>query len=603
MIPQHFITDLLNRVDIVDVVGRYVQLRKGGANLLGLCPFHGEKSPSFTVSPTKQFYHCFGCGAHGTAINFLMEFSGLSFPEAVRDLAQGAGMTVPQEDDGVSPQMAAQRKAETVALTDVLAKAAAYYKQQLRGSPRAIDYLKRRGLTGEIAARFGLGYAPDRWDALKGAFADYDQPELVSAGLVIHKPDEDKRYDRFRDRIMFPIRNARGDCIGFGGRIIDAGEPKYLNSPETPVFQKGSELYGLFEARQAIRERGYVLVVEGYMDVVALAQQGLGNAVATLGTACTATHVHKLLRQSDHVVFSFDGDAAGRKAAWRALEASLPHAADDKLLSFLFLPPEHDPDTYVREFGADAFEREVSAAMPLSAFLVRHLAEQTDVETAEGRAKLQHEAVPLLKLLPEGALRLQIIAAIAAAIQAEPQAVAAAAGVRMRRPADIDRGRAARSHAAPRAQVAELEHRLARHLLAEPELYCHLGEADQALLHEANPQLAVLTEAIAALYAGGSESPTYAELFPVLDAAEDAEYFRRLAADIASGDRPVGTVALTGIEEIACELRAGLLQLRIRRIRAEQDRLAAGSMTPEELERYRTLAAERAALEQSAAPS
>ena len=252
MIPQHFITDLLNRVDIVDVVGRYVQLRKGGANLLGLCPFHGEKSPSFTVSPTKQFYHCFGCGAHGTAINFLMEFSGLSFPEAVRDLAQGAGMTVPQEDDGVSPQMAAQRKAETVALTDVLAKAAAYYKQQLRGSPRAIDYLKRRGLTGEIAARFGLGYAPDRWDALKGAFADYDQPELVSAGLVIHKPDEDKRYDRFRDRIMFPIRNARGDCIGFGGRIIDAGEPKYLNSPETPVFQKGSELYGLFEARQAI---------------------------------------------------------------------------------------------------------------------------------------------------------------------------------------------------------------------------------------------------------------------------------------------------------------------------------------------------------------
>ncbi len=602
MIPQNFITDLLNRVDIVDVVGRYVQLRKGGANFLGLCPFHGEKSPSFTVSPTKQFYHCFGCGAHGTAISFLIEFSGLSFPEAVRELAQSAGMTVPQEDDGVSPVVAAQRKAESVALSEVLAKAAAYYKQQLRGSPRAIDYLKRRGLTGEIAARFGLGYAPDRWDALKAAFADYDQAELVGSGLVIHRADEDKRYDRFRDRIMFPIRNARGDVIGFGGRVIDAGEPKYLNSPETPVFQKGSELYGLFEARQAIRERGYVLVVEGYMDVVALAQLGLSNAVATLGTACTSIHVQKLLRQSDHVVFSFDGDAAGRKAAWRALEASLPHAADDKLLSFLFLPPEHDPDSYVRAYGAEAFEREVSAAMPLSEFFVRHLSDAADVHTAEGRAKLQHEALPLLKQLPDGALRAQIITAVAAVVQSDAPTVAAAAGLRVRTAADFGRARAARSHSAPRAQVAELEDRIARHLLAAPGLYSRLDESDQQLLADASGQIATLVYAIQSACDAGRDDPTYAELSSVLEATTDAEYFRRLAADLAAADRPVGMAALDSVDEIECELRAGLRQVRIKRIRAEQDQLAAmGQMSAEQFERYRALAAERALLEQSSA--
>jgi DNA primase len=419
VIPPSFITDLLARVDVVEVVGRYVQLKKGGANFMGLCPFHNEKSPSFTVSPTKQFYHCFGCGAHGTAISFLMEYQGMSFPDAVEDLARNAGMVVPRETH-INPQEAQRRKDERMALTEVLLKAAQYYKNELRGARRAVEYLKGRGLSGEIAAKFGLGYAPDDWQGLARAFENYETRELDEAGLVIHKEEDEKRYDRFRDRIMFPIRNIKGEVIGFGGRVIDQGEPKYLNSPETPVFNKGSELYGLFEARQAIRERGYVLVTEGYMDVVALAQLGFPNAVATLGTATSGIHVQKLLRQTDHVVYSFDGDAAGRRAAWRALESALPFAADDKRISFLFLPAEHDPDSFIREQGAAAFEEQVKQALPLSAFLVRELSERNDTKSAEGRAALLAEAKPLMQQLPAGALRLQVMRLIAQATELNP---------------------------------------------------------------------------------------------------------------------------------------------------------------------------------------
>jgi DNA primase len=328
LIPHSFLQDLLNRVDVVEVVGRYVQLKKGGANFMGLCPFHNEKSPSFSVSPTKQFYHCFGCGAHGTAINFLMEHTGLTFPEAVNELAQGAGLTVPQEPRiGGEARDGASWK-QTTGLVDLMKTACDFYMQALRGAPQAIDYLKKRGVTGKIALRFGLGYAASGWQNLETAFDDYRSDALVEVGLVLvsDKTDEAgaaRRYDRFRDRVMFPIRNVRGQVIGFGGRVLDGGEPKYLNSPETPLFSKGSELYGLFEARLAIREKGYVLVVEGYMDVVALAQLGFPNAVATLGTACTPVHVQKLMRQTDMVVFSFDGDKAGRRAARRALDACL----------------------------------------------------------------------------------------------------------------------------------------------------------------------------------------------------------------------------------------------------------------------------------------
>ncbi|MDH5205710.1 MAG: DNA primase, partial [Hylemonella sp.] len=374
-IPQSFIQELLARADVVEIVGRTVQLKKGGANFMGLCPFHAEKSPSFTVSPTKQFYHCFGCGKHGDAINFLMEQTGMSFIDAVKDLAQQYGMQVPEEQ--VSPEeraRAAEQREKQATLGDVLEKAGEAWRKQLKNSPRAVAYLKGRGLSGEIARQFGLGYAPEGWRSLASVFPSYDDPLLVESGLVIAHADEgggeEKRYDRFRDRIMFPIRNVKGECIGFGGRVLGDEKPKYLNSPETPVFSKGRELYGLFEARNAIREAGYVLVSEGYMDVVALAQLGFPNTVATLGTACTAEHAQKLFRFTEAVVFSFDGDAAGRRAARRALDAALPFANDVRSVKFLFLPDGHDPDSYIRELGQDAFARCIDEAVPLSRFLI-----------------------------------------------------------------------------------------------------------------------------------------------------------------------------------------------------------------------------------------
>lgn len=416
MIPSGFIQDLLARTDIADVVGRSVELKKAGINLKGLCPFHGEKSPSFIVSPSRQTYHCFGCGAHGNAIGFLMEHGGLSFIEAIKELAQQLGVAVPEEER--SPQereRAAKAREQQLALTDVLAKASMHWRRQLKDSPGAIAYLKGRGLSGEIAARFGLGYAAPGWHGLASVFAKYDDPQLVEAGLVIVQGDEgeQRRYDRFRDRVMFPIRNVKGEVIGFGGRVLDGGEPKYLNSPETPVFVKGRELYGLYEARQAIRERGLALVTEGYMDVVALAQLGFGNAVATLGTACTADHVHKLLRFTEHVVFSFDGDAAGRRAAARALEAVLPHATDTRQFGFLFLPAEHDPDSYVREHGAAAFQERIDQAVPLSRQLLDHVAEGCDLGTPEGRSRMLAQAKPLFEQLPDGLLREQLLQTLA----------------------------------------------------------------------------------------------------------------------------------------------------------------------------------------------
>jgi DNA primase len=427
MIPPAFVQDLLSRVDIVDVVGRHVALKKTGANLSGLCPFHAEKSASFTVSPVKQFYHCFGCGASGDAIRFLTEFTGAGFREAVEDLAQQVGMLVPEEETSPGErERALALKQRRITLTEALATAATYYRHQLKAHPRAVSYLKQRGLTGQVATLFGIGYAPDGWRNLSTAFPDYDDPRLDEGGLVISHDaqpadgTERKRYDRFRDRIMFPIRSVQGDVIGFGGRILDRGEPKYLNSPETPLFSKGRELYGLYEARSALRERGYVLVVEGYMDVVALAQSGFGNAVATLGTACTPDHVQKLFRFTDSVVFSFDGDAAGRRAALRAMEACLGHAEPTRSIRFLFLPTEHDPDSYVREFGAPAFERLIAEATPLSRQLVAAAATGCDLETAEGRARFLANAKPYWAGLPEGALKVQMVGEFAAPARLEP---------------------------------------------------------------------------------------------------------------------------------------------------------------------------------------
>ena len=411
MIPQEFIQTLLSRVDIVSVVDRYVPLKKAGTNFVACCPFHSEKTPSFTVSPTKQFYHCFGCGAHGTAISFLMEFGGKPFPDAVEELARDAGLEIPR----TQVPLAAGGREEALDLSGVLLQAAKFYRLQLKESERAIAYLKGRGLSGPVAARFGIGYAPDDWQPLAGAFPDYQSKVLENAGLVI-AGDAGKRYDRFRDRIMFPIHDGSGRVIGFGGRVLDRGEPKYLNSPETPVFTKGRELYGMFQARPAIRAAAQVVVVEGYMDVVALAQHGVEFAVATLGTATTATHAQKLFRVTDTVTFCFDGDEAGRRAAWRALENTLSVLADGKDARFLFLPDGEDPDDYIRQRGKSAFEALLDEATPLSDFLLSELAVRHPPRSAEGRAALVNAAKPLLAQLNAqvfGALLRQRLAELA----------------------------------------------------------------------------------------------------------------------------------------------------------------------------------------------
>ncbi|MDY3331951.1 MAG: DNA primase [Pelistega sp.] len=411
MIPESFVQELLNRVNVEDVVGQYVQLKKSGANLFGLCPFHNEKSPSFSVSPQKQFFHCFSCGQGGSAIDFLMKHLGLSFPEAVKQLAGRVGMTVPQEQRRLSPRQIAVEKAQKARselLHECLEKAQQHYKKQLRHAPSAIEYLKGRGLDGQTALKFGLGWSGTDRQGLKTVFENYDDPLLVDAGLVIQSEDL-RKYDRFRERVTFPIYSSRGKLIGFGGRIIGNGQPKYLNSPETEIFHKGSELYGLYENRQGIHKEGFVLVVEGYMDVVSLAQLGLENAVATLGTATSSEHLTKLMRVTHKIVFSFDGDKAGRRAAWKALNICLPLLRDDIAMRFLFLPEEHDPDTYIRAFGQEKFREQVQTSLPLSSFLLEELKHNYQLDEAEGRAACLHEIRAMLVQIPtDTVIRLQI---------------------------------------------------------------------------------------------------------------------------------------------------------------------------------------------------
>ncbi|MDO5687582.1 MAG: DNA primase [Neisseria sp.] len=404
MIPSDFIDELLSKVDIVDVIDEYVPLKKGGANYMACCPFHKEKTPSFTVAPHKQFYHCFGCGANGSAIGFLMEYAHLSFPEAVEKLAARVGMQVPRSASRETPQEREAKKEHRRTLEETVEECARFYAAQLSAAPRARDYLTRRGLNAEIVERFALGYAPDGWQPLQAVFDDYPSPQLIEAGMIADK--DGRQYDRFRDRIMFPIRDAKGQTIAFGGRVLDKGEPKYLNSPETPLFNKGSHLYGLYEARAGIKHAAKALVVEGYMDVVALAQHGVDYAVAALGTATTPEHVRMLLRQTDAVYFCFDGDAAGQRAAWRALENALPQLQDDKALFFLFLPPEHDPDSYIRAHGREAFERLLkNDALALSKYWLDELSRRVRLDTEEGKAELIRMAAPHLAQIPAAALK------------------------------------------------------------------------------------------------------------------------------------------------------------------------------------------------------
>ncbi|HHX8372396.1 TPA: DNA primase [Vibrio alginolyticus] len=414
-IPRSFIDDLLARLDIVDIIDARVKLKKKGKNYGACCPFHNEKTPSFSVSQEKQFYHCFGCGAHGNAIDFLMEFDRLEFVEAIEELASYLGLDVPREQRSggngsfqSGPQASSSEKRN---LYDLMGSIAQFYRNQLKqpASKVAIEYLKDRGLSGEIVQKFGIGYVADEWDLVRKNFGQNkeNQDMLVTGGMLIEN-DKGNRYDRFRGRVMFPIRDRRGRVIGFGGRVLGDGTPKYLNSPETPIFHKGKELYGLYEVLQAYREPPQILVVEGYMDVVALAQYGVDYSVASLGTSTTGDHLQVLFRQTSTVVCCYDGDRAGREAAWRAMENALPYLTDGRQLKFMLLPDGEDPDSYIRQNGKQAFEQQVSNAMPLSEFMFSSLTQQVDMSTKEGMAKLSTLAVPLIDKVPGGTLRLYL---------------------------------------------------------------------------------------------------------------------------------------------------------------------------------------------------
>jgi len=404
-IPQSFIDELVTRTDIVELIGTRVPLKKAGREYRACCPFHDEKTPSFWVSPDKQFYHCFGCGAHGTALGFLMNYDQLPFPEAVEELAGRLGLEVPH--DGTAGPAPSQHEA----LHDMLARVAGYYEETLRGNERARNYLRGRGLDAGIIERFRIGFAPDAWNEVLRRFGatDESRQRLLAAGLIVERetprPGSEPWYDRFRDRIMFPIRDPRGRVLGFGGRVLDKGEPKYLNSPETEIFHKGRELYGLHEARLARVKLERLLIVEGYMDVVRLHQAGVQYAVATLGTATTAEHLRRAFKLVNEVVFCFDGDRAGRGAAWRALQHVLPEARDGREVRFLFLPDGEDPDSLVGREGREAFEKRLGAALPLSEYLIEHLRAQVDMAHADGRARLVSLARPLIALLPSGVYR------------------------------------------------------------------------------------------------------------------------------------------------------------------------------------------------------
>ncbi len=410
LIPQEFVDDLIARADIVEVIGRRVQLKKAGREYKACCPFHDEKTPSFTVSPDKGFYHCFGCGAHGTAIGFLMEHDHMGFVEAVESLASTMGVEVPR-NEGDRP---ARRYDE---LFSLMSSVQTHWQSALKNSPAAIEYLKQRGIDGETARRFGIGFAADGWSHVLDKFGTTPETieRLLATGLIIRK-DNGQHYDRFRERIMFPIRDHRGRTIAFGGRALGDGEPKYLNSPETVLFHKGRELYGLYEARQALRHIDRLLVVEGYMDVVALARHGIQFATATLGTATTPDHLSRLFRLTDHVAFCFDGDRAGRAAAWRALENSLSELREGRQLRFVFLPDGHDPDSFVNENGADAFLKALDGGMALSEFLIFELANQVDMNTIDGKARLAELAKPLVNKIPPGVYRELLVDSLADAV-------------------------------------------------------------------------------------------------------------------------------------------------------------------------------------------
>ncbi len=546
-IPPEFIDNLLARTDIVDLIGSRIQLRKAGKDYQALCPFHDEKTPSFTVSPSKQFYHCFGCGAHGTAIGFLMDHDHLPFREAVEELAQRAGLEVPTDGEVV------QAGPDYAPLYQLLEQAAALYRQQWREHPqaaRAVEYLKTRGLTGEIAARYELGFAPPGYDFLLSRLGrgSTERERLMTCGLLAEQ--DGRHYDRFRERIIFPIRDRRGRVIGFGGRLIGEGKPKYLNSPETPVFHKGRELYGLFEARQANRRLTSLLVVEGYLDVIALAQFGVTNAVATLGTATTADHLQQLLRTAPEIIFCFDGDRAGREAAWKALETALPLATGHQSIRFLFLPDGEDPDTLVRGEGAEGFTARVQTARPLSEFLFGHLSEQLDMTAPEGRARLASLARPLIERMPVGLYRELLLKRLAdlAGLPAQPPAPPAHARRRVGRPGQPQR-------LSLIAQAIAL-------LLDHPELAAQAAQAPDDWRRSTTPGIEVLAQLLDTLAAHPAMS-TAALLerwrehphFAYLQRLSVASFLRDITAENIAADFTVAADFTGALERLNEQVR------------------------------------------------
>ncbi|MEM7219786.1 MAG: DNA primase [Pseudomonadota bacterium] len=486
-IPQSFINDLIDRTDIVALIDERVPLKKAGKNYSGLCPFHDEKTPSFSVSPDKQFYHCFGCGASGTALTFLMEYDRLEFVPAVEFLANRAGVEVQREGGGPS------RPLPDKGLFEALEKASSYFQKQLRVHQPAIDYLRGRGLTGIVARDFGLGYAPEAWDSMTRGVGIKEKTAL-DAGLLSEN-DRGRRYDRFRNRVMFPIRDTRGRIIGFGGRVLGDGEPKYLNSPETEIFHKGQELYGLFEARQALRQIDELIVVEGYMDVIALAQAGIPNAVASLGTATSTTHFEKLYRFAPTVVCCFDGDRAGRAAAWKALQSALPTLKDGRRLNFMFLPDGEDPDTLVRKEGVARFRERAGGALSALDYLFENLRQGLDLESLDGRARLGYLATPLIEQVPAGLLRDLLRERLASLMGTSADRLAPAA--KTAPPADVP------PKPAP-ARNSRLTERLLGLLLAQPDLAQSLEETR---LQELRPLGGILVEVIDYLRGGATGEP------------------------------------------------------------------------------------------------
>jgi DNA primase len=520
VIPQEFIEEVLARTDIVEIIEGRVVLKKSGQNYSGLCPFHDEKTPSFSVSQDKQFYYCFGCQASGSALKFLLEFDRMDFISAVEYLAQKAGLEVPrdrQSDDGES------RKRKS--LYEILDQSSAYYREGLRSHEsrvRAVDYLKDRGVSGEIARDYGIGYAPPGWDNLmqKLAVSNNDRQLLIDAGMLTDHPEEQKTYDRFRDRIMFPIRDLRGRTIAFGGRVLDAdAKPKYLNSPETSVFHKGRELYGLYEARKRVQKLDRLIVVEGYMDVVALAQNGVGYCVATLGTATSTDHIERMFRIVPTVFFCFDGDEAGRNAAWKALKSTIPAMEDGRSAKFLFLPDGEDPDTFIRKEGREAFETAIGSALGFTDFFFQTLEEGLDMNSAEGRAALSKLAVPLMAELPEGVFKQLIIDELSKRTGLASDRLVTASGLDQHRGGDIRHPNVARANHQRRLKLSKLAEHALLVLLRQPDVAKLLDDEDLVKL-EGEPDWQVLVELVRWVQQAGEVSTML-----LLSHYQDSTYF------------------------------------------------------------------------------